>query len=449
MTLEQLRKALKDKITALTELETKALADASTDDDVNALEKATQDIEALERKIKALEASEGRRAKAAKSVDTEIEGDSGDADEEEELQPAKVKKDLKSDEKIGLVMLGMVKAARDDGYAGQRQTYKAIEDLGYGQFAKQFDLAKKKSLRSDVASQGGVLLPEDMANEMIPLLYPNTTFMQGGARRIVMPNGTFKQPKGATGASAAYRGEKRAMAVSHATASEINMSAKLLAGVTTITDQLLRYSLIDAAAWAKDDLSTAMGTTFDSAAYFGSGTAYTPMGLLNASGIFSAVATGGVAPSVAQIEADCKKLELSMINVNLPMTGAKWVLAPRILLYMQDLRDGNGNRLFPELQGTSPTFRGKPVLSTTQFPINGGAGTDESTIALIAFGHVMYGDTLAMQFKITRDATIVNGAETINTWQQGVMGMAFEWEHDVGSRYVEAVAKLTAVRWGA
>lgn len=444
MSIETLRKALKDNVEGLAALETKALADGATETDVADLDTATKNIDDLEKKIASLEKSEAARAKYAKPAAATIQ-----VDDEDDLPEPKVKKDLTYDEKFGLVVQAMYKAEVEEGHSGHRQTMKAIEDLGYSRFAKSFDMGKKKSLNSGNASQGGVLLPENMASEIIPLLYPNTTFLQASPRRIPMPNGTYKQPKGATGASAAYRGEGAAMAVSQATFSEIDMSAKLLAGITTITDQLLRWSLPDAAAFAREDISVAMGTTMDSAMYFGSGTAYTPLGLLNKVGIFSTPATNSIAPTYTQIDSDAKKLELSMINANLPMTGAAWVMAPRVLMYMRDLRDANGNKVYPTLEGASPTFRGRSVFATTQFPINGGGATDESTIALIAFGHIMYGDSMAMQMKITRDATIVNGGTTINTWQQGVMGLAVEWEHDVGSRYLEAVAKLTAVRWGA
>lgn len=447
-TLEELRKRLKDLSEALPALIAKAEAETAGDAEIADLDKATAEIETLEKTLASRQKAEDVRARLAKAAETPVTDKDDDADDEYRAEP-EVKKDLKIEEKVGLVMMGMCKALRDDGYAGERQTMKAIQDLGYAKFANIFDRAKKKALNSTTASQGGVLLPENMASEIIPLLYPTTSFLRGNPRRIPMPNGTYKQPKGATGASASYRGESKLMAVSQATMSEVNMSAKLLAGITTITDQLLRWSLPDAAAFAREDLAMAMGTTMDSAMYFGDGTDYTPLGLLNMPGGFSVAAANSTTPTVAQIEADAKKLELSMINVNLPMTGAAWVMAPRTLLYMQDLRDGNGNRLFPELQGTSPRFRNKPVLETTQFPINLGGGTNESYIALIAFGHIMYGDSMAMQFKITREASVVNGATTINTWQDGVMAMAMEWEHDVGRRYVEAVAQLTAVKWGA
>ena len=444
MDIETLRKLLKAKVEGLAALEEKAVAEAATEADVTALDAASDEIEKLEKRIKSLERSEAARAKLAKPATDPVETD----DDDEPAEP-QVKKDLKYDEKFGLIVQAMYKAEVEDGHSGHRQTMKALDEMGYARFAKTFDLGKKKALNSGNASQGGVLLPENMSAEIIPLLYPNTTFLQGGPRRIPMPNGTYKQPKGATGASASYRGEGQAMAVSQATFTEIDMSAKLLAGITTITDQLLRWSLPDAAAFAREDISVAMGTTMDSAMYFGAGTSYTPLGVLNKVGIPSFAATNSVTPTYTQIDADAKKLELAMINANLPMTGASWVMAPRVMMYMRDLRDANGNKIYPTLDGDKPMFRGRPVLSTTQFPINGGAGTDESTIALIAFGHIMYGDSMAMQMKITRDATIVNGGTTINTWQQGVMGLAVEWEHDVGSRYLEAVAKLTAVRWGA
>lgn len=449
MNIEALRKLLKDKVKGLTDLETKAAADGATDDDVAALEAANTEIEALEKKLKALERSEAARAKHAKPASDEIDTKAGE-DDDDDPQPAQVKKVTKIEEKLGLIMMGMVKAQATAGFCGEAQTLKAIEDLGYARFAKEFAGLSKKNLISANASAGGILVPENFVPEIIPLLYPNTTFFQGSPRRIPMPGGTMRQVAGATGATASYRGEARPMGVSHATFREMNMSAKLLAGITTISDQLMRYSLADAAAYARTDLAQAMSIVFDSKSYFGSGSTYEPLGLLNIPGIptsaFAAVAP--TAPTFTEFDTAGRQMEQAMVNVNLPMEGAEWRMSYRTFAYMADLRDGLGNRIYPELQGSNPTWRSKPVRWTTQFPNTLGGGANESVIALIAFGHVYYGDTLAMQFKITRDATIVNGGTTIHTWQDGVMGMAFEWEHDVGVRYTEAVVTKTGVRAG-
>jgi HK97 family phage major capsid protein len=447
MNLAELRKLLATKQAGLQELETKAAADEASDEDVAALDTAVTDIEKLEKKIALVAKSEAQRAKAAKPADSEIDAE----DEDEDLPEPKVKKDLTPAEKLGLIVQGMTKAHGDVGNATERTTLKAIEELGYPQFAKDFSRLAKKNLNSAQLTAGGVMVPTVQATEMIPLLYKKATFMASGPRRIPMPNGNYQQPAGATGATAAYRGEGKPMGVSYATAREIKMSAKLLSSVTTLTEQLVRYSLADAAGWAQNDLAQAMSLTADYNGYFGSGTAYAPKGILTYTDAptFAFVAGTAVAPTYAEFDTAGANAEQLMVNVGMPIDGCAWLMSFRTFSYMQNLRTSQGDFVFPTMQGSNPTWRNKPVRWTQIVPNNLGGGTNESVIALISWDNILYGETYALSFKLTREATIKKpDGSLINTWQEGVLGMAYEAEHDFGSRYAESVVVISGVRAG-
>jgi HK97 family phage major capsid protein len=227
------------------------------------------------------------------------------------------------------------------------------------------------------------------------------------------------------------------------------MSAKLLAGIVPVSNQLLRWNVTGLRGWVERDLSAAMGTTMDSALFRGAGGVDSPLGITNIVGVYRVAATNSTTPTVAQVEADAAKLELRMENANLPPLGIEWRMSPRVFKYLQNMRDGNGNRIYPELSMATPTWRMRTVRVTTQIPSNLGGGTDESELYLIAFGHVMFGDSMAIQLAISDTATVVNGSQTINAFQDGVTLIKAEAEHDVDIRYLEAVSVLTAVRWGA
>lgn len=420
------------------ELEAIEKKDQLTADDLKALTDKTAEIVGIEGQIATLKASEAARARVAAPADAPAE-----------TVPAQVKKDLKPEEKIGIVISGMVTALNENGVRGFRPTMKAIEDNGYAQVAREFEPAQKRTMISSNASAGGILLPEDMSMDIIDILRPNTTFLQGTPEVIPMPNGTYKLPAAASGATAAYRGEAKPAAVTTPSFKAINMSAKLLAGIVPISNQLIRWSGPNVGAWAQGDLGTSMGTVMDYNAFFGDGLEDTPLGILNIPGVYSVAATNSTTPTYSQVDADARKLLNRLENANVPLIRVEWRMAPRVMNYLADMRDGNGNAIYPSLQGENPTWKGYRIRKTTQFPINGGGTTDESTISLIAFGHVMFGDALRMQLAISDVATVKNGSQTINAFQDGVTVLRAESEHDFDARYVEAMASLTGVRWGA
>ncbi|WP_269581968.1 phage major capsid protein [Roseibium sp. Sym1] len=438
--LEKAMARLKDLLAALDAAETKAVAEDATAEDVSAFEQATKDIEDQQNLIKQLKSAEATRAAAALPADEPADP--------ELRTPATPKVKLVASEKIGLMVAAMAKAYQDEGARGYKATMRYLEEAGYGEVAKEFAVAR--SANSSAAAAGGVLVPENMQNEIIDILRPNTTFLQGaGLRQVPLVNGNYSVPAAASGATAAWRGEGKPANVSTPTFKSIKMSTKFLDCLVPVTNQLIRFSLPDVRSWIEMDMSQEMGTKVDLAAYLGSGTEYEPLGLTKIDGISEVTATDTASPTVTQIESDCQALELTMMNANLPMIGAEWRMSPRTLLYLQDLRDGNGNRYFPELQGDTPMFRNKRVRVTTQIPINGGTGTNESEIFLMAFGHLYYGYGPALSFAVSTEASFTSGGTTTSAFQNDLTLIKASAEADVDARYLEAVAVLRAVKWGS
>lgn len=412
-----------------------------TAEEMAALDAATTEVEAVEGQIKSLERAESARARSAQPADAPVVVDPA--------APAQVAIKLTTSEKVGLMVAAMAKSHLEGEGKGPRATFKCLEDNGFGHVAKEF-ATTQRALNSGAAAAGGVLLPETMSSEIIDILRPNTTFIQGGPRRVPMVNGSYKMPAAASGASAAWRGEGEAAAVTQATFKEINMQSHFLDALVPITNQLIRFSLPDVRAWVEMDLSLEMGTEIDTAAYRGAGTAHTPLGITKIPGVTSNAATAtGTSPAIALIEADAATAELGMMNANLPMLGAKWVMSPRTFIHLQNMRDANGNRYYPELQNANPTWRNKPVLVTTQNPVNLGATTDETEIWLVAFGHVLFGEGLGITFSVSTEATYVKSGTTVSAFQNDLTLIKASAEADFDMRYLEAVSVITGVRWGA
>lgn len=419
-----------------------AKGDQLTAEDITAIETKTAEIEGVEKQIDVLEKAEAARARSARPANDPVGT---------ETAPAVPAVKLSASEKIGLMVAGMAKAHLEEGTKGPKGTFKAMEEAGYGHVAKEFDAAQKtRALNSGSASAGGVLVPENMANEIVDVLRPVTTFIQGGPRMVPLIGGVYKLPAAASGSTAGWRGEGQAVAKSQPTFKEINMSSKFVDALVPLTNQLIRFSLPDVRAWVEMDMANVLGVEIDRAAYVGAGTAHVPMGITKIAGITEVTLTAtGTAPTVAQIEADAASAELGMMAANLPMLGAKWVMNPRTFIHLQNMRDANGNRYYPELQNANPIWRNKPVLVTTQVPVTGGATTDESEIWLVAFGHVLFGQGLGITFNVSTEATVVTSGTPVSAFQNDLTYIKASAEADFDMRYLEAVSKIPNVRWGA
>lgn len=415
-------------------------------DDLSAEELATleanlKEVEEIEGKIATLERAEQVRARSARPADEPVD---------DAPTPAQPVAKLTASEKVGLMVAAMASEWLENKSGGHRAVMKRLEDEGYGQIAREFPDAKTRALNSGGASAGGVLVPENLANEIIDVLRPQTTFIQGGPRPVPLIGGSYKVPAAASSATAGWRGEGKAISKSQPTFKDINMSSKFVDALVPITNQLIRFSLPDVRAWVEMDMANVIGVEIDRAAYVGEGTAHTPLGITKISGITEVTLTAtGTAPTVAEIETDAAAAELGMMSHNLPMLGAKWVMNPRTLIHLQNLRDGNGNRYYPELQNANPMWRNKPVLVTTQVPANGGDTTDESEVWLVAFGHVLFGQGIGITFNVSNEATVVTDGTPVSAFQNDLTYIKASTEADFDMRYLEAVSKIPGVRWGA
>ncbi len=438
MNLAQLQARLKE---IAGELDTLMKKDAITADDLTAMKALNKESMEIEESIEVFKAAEATRARAALPATTPV------ADvEQRTFATVATEKPLNAAEKAGFLAVAMVKAKQDGGGTSPRAAFKALEEAGFGSLAREFSKSQERALNAGSSAAGGIFVPDEISNEIIDILRPATTFIQGGPKRVTFDRGNYHVPAAASGATAFWRGEGRPITPSQPTFRDINMSAKFLGALVPITDQLLRWSRIDIQDWVQRDMAEAMGTELDRAAYFGAGTVNEPLGLINITGIGS-VNQSGV--TVAAIELDASKLELNMMNTNLPMNRAAWIMNPRSFMFLQNLRDGNGNRYFPELNQANPTWRTKPVFVTTAFPATLGVGTNESLVALIYFGDIYYGESRSLIFKVSDEATYVKNGQTVSAFQSGLTLIKAETEVDVGMRYLQAAQVLRAVTWGA
>lgn len=296
---------------------------------------------------------------------------------------------------------------------------------------------------------GGFLVPEDVSSEIIDLLRPQSVIMRGGPRIIPLPNGNLTMNRRATGANFSYAGEQQDILASGVTFGQVKLSAKKLTGLIPISNDLLRGASVAADRIVRDEIVEGSAVAMDTAFLRSVGGDNTPLGLRNqltgTTFVATNILTMTAGNTLASITGDLGRLELALLNQNIALTGAAWVGAPRTMMRLMNIRDGNGNFAFPEMQ--NGRLRNKPFYDTTTVPINLGAGT-ESELYLIAFPHVLIGEHSGLEIATSTEAAYLDAAGTMRAaFSRDETIMRAIQHHDIGLRHLPAVSVLTGVTW--
>ena len=298
---------------------------------------------------------------------------------------------------------------------------------------------------------GGFLVSEDVSTEVIELLRPLSVVTAMGPRIVPMPNGNLTTNRRATGANFGYGGEQQDIQATGVTFGQVKLSAKKLSGLIPISNDLLRTASTAVDRLIRDDALADAAQIQDRYFLRGSGTDFAPKGLrwqhLGTPQAATHVLTMTATPDLQKITNDLGRLELALGNANVVYTGAHWVMSPRTAMFLTNIRDGNGNLAFPEMQ--DGMLRKKPLHVTTEIPDNLGGGT-ESEIMLVHPAHVLVGEHMGIEVAMSTEAAYKDASGTMQAaFSRDETLLRMIMQHDIGLRHLPAVSILTGVTWGA
>jgi HK97 family phage major capsid protein len=447
MTLEQIRASLREKHGALAALKAKAFATEGTDDDLKAYKDAITAAEKDEEKISLLEREEALDKKAHAIAPAPA----APVPAVQKL-PAEVRK-VEPGQAYSLAAASMIKA-KDTG----EHPLKILEGEGYGGLAQILGSVphNRKAVNTLESSEGGLLVPTaQVGGNLMELLRYQSTFLAANPVRVPMINGQYKLGRGLAGATASYVAEGALKPVSTPTFDSITMASKKLAGIVPITREARMWTVGDIDAYVRGDLQMSLGTTLDLNAYLGTGAGASPTGILNKVGVSTVTAatyiTGTITdPTLPEIDALVNAMILSLTSNKLYANQRwRWVMSYRTALKFAAMRvgDSDGDLAFPGLAPLNDggTFKGFPVIVSSQIPTNGGGTTDETTLALVDFSQVLFGEEEGITMRVSEEATLdLDGAgDLYHLWQQNTYAILAEMMHDFGLRTVKAVVKST------
>ena len=296
------------------------------------------------------------------------------------------------------------------------------------------------------AGSGGALVPQNIHSEIIELLRAKTVVRRLGAQPVPLPNGNLSLPRLASGAVSGYVGEGTDVNATEPEFDDVKLNAKTMITLVPMSNQLIGRAGFQVEQLVLNDILGAMAVREDKAFLRDDGTSGTPIGFKKrATDASRTLAWSGTA-DLATIDAYLDRLILMLIQSDSLLIRPGWALSPRSYIKLMGLRDGNGNKVYPEMaQGM---LKGYPIFHSTTIPVNLGADTNESEIYFADWNDVVIGEMENMTIDFSREATYKDaGGNLVSAYARNQSLIRVVAEHDVGFRHMEGLALGTSVTW--
>jgi HK97 family phage major capsid protein len=151
--------------------------------------------------------------------------------------------------------------------------------------------------------------------------------------------------------------------------------------------------------------------------------------------------------NLQNIDRDLGIAILALLNSNVMLDNPGWLFSPRTWNFLATLRDGNGNKAFPEME--RGLLRGFPYSTSTQIPSNLGAGTNESEVYFANFADVVIAEDPRFELEASSVAAYHDGSAVQAAFSLDQTVVRVIANHDMIVRHSEAISVLTGVKWGA
>lgn len=415
--LKQLLDARAKKNLELQSIMTKALDDGTTpnEDDENQIAQIEADIAAIEVNIERVK-KQIQAIKDAEASGTEVEGeDTEQGNDSTKGRPSKIV--VVSNMEKGIGFAKFVRAKMISALEAKSGNYISALDVAKSRNEPKevLDLIQKatQGTTTDVNFGASLVKPNHLVDEFVELLRANTVFDKlVGMRRVPFNSNISSQ---LTGSAAGWVGEGLKKPLTNPTYGDVDVKEHKLAAIVVMSQELIRRSSPSADALVRDDLILSASTLIDTT-FLGTqaATAVLPVGMLN--GVTGITSTGVTAEAYAN---DLRALRAQFITNNLSLNGASYLMSEIKAAELADVRDALGNAYFRGMDAPfgQKTLNGIPVIESENVLLK---------IILIKASEILLADDGVVDISYSDQATLVDGATTINLWQENKFAIRAE-----------------------
>lgn len=334
-----------------------------------------------------------------------------------------------------------VKCIHASGGDAEKAAWTAERKFNDAEMAREF-----KALSVTSPSDGGYLVPEIYANEIIELLYPATVIYSLGARRLGMANGNLNIPKLKTGSRALFVGENRAIPKTAPKFGNLKLSAKKLTALIPMSNDLLRSTNFDNDVIVGQDITKQMALGVDWGALMGTGGEFQPLGITMNKNVQSIKATAlgeeFASPEGVLTAAFPNYLVAAVLKNNVYADGLGFVFNTSVEQYFKSLRDNVGGFIFAEEMNKSGTLAGYPYKATNLLEtVNG-----KTKIIFGNWNDLVIGEQGALEIETSREGSWTDDAgNLISAFENDQTIVRAINNVDTGLRHDESFAVATDV----
>lgn len=253
------------------------------------------------------------------------------------------------------------------------QVSKMAASIGTADFTQHFGVQKTAIAAGDSTTSGWasqLAYAQNIESEFIEYLRPKTVIGRVGAlvpfRRVPF---NFRTGSMTGGTTAYWVGQGSPVPVSKPTTSSDTLGITKLAGMTVVTDELLRLSSPSVEMLVRDDLAEAIvylgDTSFLDPNQGGTST------VQPASITYGITANQASGTDYAAIKTDVKAAFSGAITANQGIANAVWVMSETTALALSLMQNSLGQQQFPGMTPTGGQFLGAPVVTSQAAYITG------------------------------------------------------------------------------
>ena len=300
---------------------------------------------------------------------------------------------------------------------------------------------------TDYATGGALSLP-DFASTIIEGL-ENMTVVRRMRPQVLSVPGAIVLPVENAAPSGSWLGENAAPTPGQFQFGDMRLDPKRLTVEAVISRRLLDMAarggsaVRNLEAYVVRRLRERLAVNEDAGFLRGGGTENVPLGLRSQVATANVRAITGTA--AANIETDLRSSVTLLQQANIIITGGYWVMAPRTRARLADLRDANGNKIYPSIDDSN-TLLGYEILMTNQIPINLGGGT-ESEIHFYNGPSIIVANGSDAEVRVSIEGSYQSGNEHRSLIQRNEMLVHLELAADIKMERALAGSVLTGVTY--
>ena len=315
----------------------------------------------------------------------------------------------------------------------------------------------QKALAESTPSAGGVLVPPEVAEEIMGIIRARSIVM-GMGPTVVPVAKELSVPRMSTGTAAQYVQENARLPVSEPTFVETPLLRPIEIGhLVPVSNRLLRDALTNPTLDQKlrADMGEAIALRQDLAFLQGMGGGTEPLGIRNHSGLTPAPALGanGASPTFDHL----KDMVAGLRDANAPFNRPGWAFNPRTINTLEKLKTTTGEYLGdrPDLLSFDATGGGGKLLgfrfkTTTQIPKTLTVGTSNDCSYIIFssdWDEAWVGENDTLAIDASGEATYsLDGTTWVSAYQSRQTVFRATAAHDFALRRPEFFSVMEGVR---